>query len=198
MRGMRGRRLGLAVLALGLLIGAEYLLRAHPSDAANAADVSASAAELPASPREIPVGMRLPSLVLADDRGERVALGSLRGAPTVLLFFRATSCPLCRTQLAAFSKLAARFHAAGVQVVAASPDMPAALAKLRRELELPIRLLSDGDEQAVNALCGGLAHCELIVDEKGVVRWGAFSESWSHPPEPEALLQAARQQSQPL
>jgi peroxiredoxin len=188
---MVGRKLGLAVVALGSLIGVSgYLLRAHPSDAADAAS------GLPASPREIPVGMRLPSLVLADDRGEQVPLGSLRGSPTVLLFFRATSCPLCRTQLAAFARAAARFRAAGVQVVAASPDMPAALAKLRRELALPIRLLSDGDEQAVNALCGGLAHCELLVDDQGVVRWGAFAESWSHPPEPEALLEAARRQSQ--
>jgi peroxiredoxin len=190
---MVGRKLGFAVVALGSLIGVGgYLLRAHPSDAADATW------GLPASPREIPVGMRLPSLVLADDGGEEVPLGSLRGAPTVLLFFRATSCPLCRTQLAAFAKAAARFRAAGVQVVAASPDMPAALAKLRRELELPIRLLSDRDEQAVNALCGGLAHCELLVDDQGVVRWGAFAESWSHPPEPEALLEAARRQSQQL
>jgi peroxiredoxin len=182
---MGGKQLGLTVVALASLTGVVgYLLRSHPSDAASA---------LPASPREIPVGTLLPPLMLADDRGERVSLASLRG-PTVLLFFRATSCPICRKQLAAFAKVAARFSAAGVAVVAASPDMPGALAKLRRELDLPMRLLSDGDEQAVNALCGGLAHCELLIDAKGVVRWGAFSESWSHPPEPGALLlEAVRQ-----
>ena len=184
---MGGKHLGLTVVALvSLTVAGAYLLRAHPSNAAS---------ELPASPREIPVGTPLPPLVLADDRGERVSLGSLRG-PTVLLFFRATSCPICRKQLAAFAKVAARFHAAGVAVVAASPDMPDALAKLRRELDLPMRLLSDRDEQAVNALCGGLAHCELLIDAKGIVRWGAFSESWSHPPEPDALLlEAVRRQS---
>jgi len=183
---MARRHLGLAVVALASLTGATtFLLRADPSSAASA---------LPASPSAIPVGTRLPPLVLTDDRGEPVALGSLVGAPTVLLFFRATSCPLCRGQLAAFAKVAARFRAAGVQVVAASPDMPAALAKLRRELDLPMRLLSDGGEQAVNTLCGGLAHCELLLDARGVVRWGAFSESWSHPPEPDALLLEAIRQ----
>jgi peroxiredoxin len=183
---MGRKHLGLAVVALASLTGATtYLLRADPSSAASA---------LPTPPRGIQVGARLPSLVLSDDRGEPVALRSLVGAPTVLLFFRATSCPLCRGQLAAFAKAAARFRAAGVEVVAASPDMPAALAKLRRELDLPMRLLSDGGEQAVNALCGGLAHCELLLDAKGVVRWGAFSESWSHPPEPDALLLEAIRQ----
>jgi peroxiredoxin len=184
---MGGKQLGLAVVALVSLIGGtSYLRRAHLSKAASA---------LPASPREIPVGRPLPPLVLVDDRGERVALGSLRGAPTVLLFFRAASCPVCRRQLAAFAQVAARFHAAGVEVVASSPDTPADLAKLRRDLDLKMRLLSDSDEQAVNALCGGLAHCELLTDPQGIVRWGAFSESWSHAPAPEALLEAARQPS---
>jgi peroxiredoxin len=106
----------------------------------------------------------------------------------VFLFFRAKSCPLCRSQLGAFAAVAARFRAAGVVVVASSPDSPSTLAALRRELGLPMRLLSDADEQAVNALCGGVAHCQILVDARGVVRWGTFSESWGHPPTPMALL----------
>ncbi|HEY4185102.1 MAG TPA: hypothetical protein VGP07_08535, partial [Polyangia bacterium] len=86
-----------------------------------------------------------------------------------------------------------RFSAAGIQVVASSPDGPAVLAELRLQLGLPIQLLSDADEQAVNALCGGVAHCQILVDDDGIVRWGAFSESWSHAPSPEALLAAVRQ-----
>jgi peroxiredoxin len=151
---------------------------------------STGAAALPPSPREIPVGARLPALTLLDDGGEPVALSSVRGKPTVLLFFRATSCPICRSQLTAFAQTAARFEAAGIQVVATSPDSPAALAEMRRELGLRMRLLSDTGEQAVSALCGGLAHCQILADAAGVIRWGAFSESWCHPPPPEALLAA--------
>ena len=148
---------------------------------------------LPASPREIPVGAPLPPVVLTDDRGQAVSLASLRGAPTVLVFFRASSCPSCRAQLTAFAAAAAKFHDAGVQVVATSPDPPATLATLRSELHLPMQLLSDADEQAVSVLCGGLAHCELLADARGVIRWGAFSENWCHVPAPETLAEAAQQ-----
>jgi len=147
---------------------------------------------LPAPPREIPIGTALPALVLPSDRGPARALSSFRGAPTVLLFFRATSCPVCRAQLTAFAKQEPLFTQAGLQVVAASPDPPGALVQLRGELGLTMTLLSDPDEQAVNALCGGLSHCELLADAGGVIRWGAFSESWSHAPGPDALLAAVQ------
>jgi peroxiredoxin len=182
---MGPRFVGLAMMGLAVLTGAGGCGRLRRAG-------GAAPPPLPAAPREILVGRPLPPLVLADDHGVPVALASLRGKPTVLLFFRASSCPLCRAQLAALAGAAGGFLAAGAEVVAASPDTPATLADLRRELQLPIRLLSDADEQAVNALCGGVAHCQILVDPQGVVRWGAFSESWSHSPSPEALLDAVR------
>ncbi|HEX2659414.1 MAG TPA: redoxin domain-containing protein, partial [Polyangia bacterium] len=117
------------LLALGLLAGTTTLFRFGSSKRAFSA--------LPAPPREIPVGTALPSFVLTNDRGQAVPLASLRGSPTVLLFFRATSCPSCRAQLAAFAGAAATFRAAGVEVVAASPDSPATLATAREQLHLP-------------------------------------------------------------
>lgn len=181
---MRRKRVTL-LLGFGLLASGAIILRFGSSSPAFSA--------LPAPPREIPVGTPLPSFVLTDDRGQSVALASLRGAPTVLLFFRATSCPSCRAQLTAFAAAATKFRAAGVQVVATSPDSPATLAALREELHLPMRLLSDVDEQAVTLLCGGLAHCELLTDARGMIRWGTFSENWCHVPTPETLAEAARQ-----
>jgi peroxiredoxin len=144
----------------------------------------------PATPAGIAVGKPLPPLVLTDDRGQPVALSSLRG-PTLWLFFRSASCPFCRTQLGAFAKAAAKLRAAGLNLVATSPDTPDTLATLRRQLALPMQLLADNGEQTVTAVCGGVAHCELLVDAQGVVRWGAFSESWSQTPGPEALLDLA-------
>ena len=174
-----------ALLGIGLLAGGATTFHRDSSSRVFAA--------LPAPPREIPVGTRLPPLVLTDDRGQAVPLSSLRGAPTVLLFFRAASCPSCRAQLTAFAAAAAKFRAAGVEVVASSPDSPETLADARERLHLPMRLLSDTDEQAVSLLCGGLAHCELLADARGVIRWGAFSETWSRVPPPETLAEAARQ-----
>ena len=82
-------------------------------------------------------------------------------------------------------------ESSGVELIAISPDQPEALARLRAELGLSFRLLSDSNETAVTALCAGLAHCQLLADGKGIVRWGAFSESWSAATAPEAILQAA-------
>src|SRR5438045_2577411 len=144
------------LLGIGLLAGGATTFHRDASTRAFSA--------LPAPPREIPVGTALPSFVLTDDRGQAVPLTSLRGAPTVLLFFRAASCPSCRAQLAAFAAAAAKFRDAGVEVVASSPDSPEVLAAARAQLHLPMRLLSDADEQAVSLLCGGLAHCELLTD----------------------------------
>ena len=179
-----GRKQLAWLLGIGLLAGGATTSRLAFSTRAFAA--------LPASPREIPVGTALPSFVLTDDRGQPVPLASLRGAPTVLVFIRAASCPSCRAQLTAFAAATAKFRAAGVEVVAISPDSPETLAAAREQLHLPMRLLSDADEQAVSLLCGGLAHCELLSDARGAIRWGAFSETWSRVPSPETLAEAAR------
>ena len=188
---MRGRTVGGVLVALAVAGGIAHFM-GRSSQCGHGEVGAISTARLPAPPREIPVGSPLPSLVLASDQGPPRALSSFRGAPAVLLFFRATSCPVCRAQLTAFARDEARFTAAGLRVVAASPDPPQALAQLRGELGLTMDLLSDPDEQAVSALCGGLSHCELLADAGGVSRGGAFAESWSHAPGPEALLGAVQ------
>jgi peroxiredoxin len=78
-----------------------------------------------------------------------------------------------------------------VRVVAISPDAPPALARLRRELHLRFLLASDPEERSVAALCGGLAHCLVLLDAAGTVRWAGGSERWSQAPPLEIVLQAA-------
>lgn len=77
-------------------------------------------------------------------------------------------------------------------LVAVSPDGPAALARLRQELGLRFALASDESGTGVATLCGGVEHCEVLLDPDGVVRWGGWTESWSEAPAHEALLRAAR------
>lgn len=139
------------------------------------------------------VGKPLPDLVLVDQDGRALTFGALRGRPTWLVFFRGAYCAYCREQLRGLVAQAAEVAQAGVQLLAVAPDPPAILARLRNELALPFPLLSDQGEQAVTALCGGVAHCQLLIDPAGIVRWAAQSESWSQAPAPEAVLAAARQ-----
>jgi peroxiredoxin len=153
---------------------------------------SANAAlALPAAAAGLPIERPLPALVLRDDTGAAVALDGLRGKPSWLLFFRGSYCPSCRAQLRALAERQPAIESSGIELVAVSPDQPEALARLRGELGLSFRLLSDANETAVTALCAGLAHCQLLADKSGIVRWGAFSESWSAATAPEAILQAA-------
>jgi cytochrome oxidase Cu insertion factor (SCO1/SenC/PrrC family) len=45
---------------------------------------------LPPPPRSMPIGQR-PALTLRDDSGAPLELGSLRGRPTLVIFFRGAS-----------------------------------------------------------------------------------------------------------
>jgi peroxiredoxin len=163
--------------------------RAPASSASRAP--AGTALALPAAASGLPIGRTLPALTLRDDTGASVALDSLRGKPSWLLFFRGVYCPSCRAQLQALAARAAAIESSGIELLAISPDQPEALARLRSEMGLSFRLLSDANETAVTALCAGLAHCQLLADREGIVRWGAFSESWSAATSPDSILQAA-------
>jgi peroxiredoxin len=79
-----------------------------------------------------------------------------------------------------------------VRLVAISPDPPAVLARLRAELGIGFELVSDEDEEAVTSMCAGLAHCQLVLDAAGVIRWARGSESNDARLPPAALLDVAR------
>jgi peroxiredoxin len=85
-----------------------------------------------------------------------------------------------------------KFRAAGVRLVGISPDTAEELAQLRREADPGFPLISDGGEELVTALCGGLEHCQILLDARGAIRWGEGTESWRAAPPPEDLLAAAR------
>jgi peroxiredoxin len=63
-----------------------------------------------------------------------------------------------------------------VRVVAICPDPPPALLRLRRDLHLDFPVVSDAWERSVAVLCGGLAHCFVLLDAAGTVRWAARAE----------------------
>jgi len=146
---------------------------------------------LPKSPPELPIGEQLPDVTLPDQAGRPVALASLRGQPTIVVLYRGGWCPSCRAQLTALTPVVARFLEAGVRVVGISPDPPEIAARFRAELKLPFPLLSDEELRLAPKLCGPSAHCELVVDPAGVIRWGALNDNWRVTARPEAVLQAA-------
>lgn len=140
--------------------------------------VAFSRKALPAASPEIAVGRTLPNESLLDEQGHPVALASLRGNPTVLVFFRGALCVACRAQLTKFADSAAPYLDRGVRLFGVSADPPAVSAEWKRTLKIPFPLLSDPHRALAQALCGQNAHCVVLVDSAGVVRWGALNDYW--------------------
>jgi peroxiredoxin len=140
---------------------------------------------------EIAVGRRLPQATLKDEQGNPVELSSLLGQPLLLVLYRGSWCPSCRSQLTALLPEADRFRAAGVKIVGISPDPPEISTHWSHEMGLTFPLLSDEPQRLAADLCGTSAHCELLIDKEGKIRWGALTENWRITATPSMVLQAA-------
>jgi peroxiredoxin len=79
----------------------------------------------------------------------------------------------------------------GVRVFAVSADPPDVASGLKAELGIPFHLLSDDEQRLAVDLCGVNAHCEIIADRQGVVRWVGLNDNWRAKLRPEAVFQAA-------
>ncbi len=151
---------------------------------------------LPQSSPEVALGRPLPDLALTDDMGQAVPLPSLRGHPAVLVFYRGALCVACRAQLTALADHAGPFIAAGVRIFGISADPPGLSAEWKKTLSLPFSLLTDDRQGIAQTLCSARAHCLLLVDPDGVVRWGALNDYWRGAEPAAAVLLAAYRLSQ--
>jgi len=107
--------------------------------------------------RVLGVGASAADFVLPDARGVEVRLADLRAdGPVVLTFYRGGWCPYCNLELRAYAERAAAFAAAGIALVAVSPQTPDASLTLVERAELPFTVLSDVGN--VVAASFGLVH----------------------------------------
>jgi peroxiredoxin Q/BCP len=96
-------------------------------------------------------GDKAPDFELPTEGGEALALSSLKGKPVVLYFYPKDDTSGCTAEAKDFSRLAAEFRKAGVEVVGVSPDSVESHAKFRRKYDLAIRLAADADKAVANA-----------------------------------------------
>jgi peroxiredoxin len=109
----------------------------------------------------------------------------------VLIFYRGALCVACRAPLSAIARRAAPFIAAGVRVLGVSADPPAVSAEWKNTLGLPFSLLSDRYQGLAQSLCSARAHCLVLVDPQGKIRWGALNDYWRGAQSAEDVLLAA-------
>ncbi len=124
-------------------------------DAERAAVYRAQAEALAASDlleKALRAGDSAPMFTLPDAHGSPVALSDLLVAgPVVLSFYRGSWCPFCNLELRALQRALESAEAAGVTLVAVSPNLPDVSLALVDEAELTFPVLSDvGSEVAAS------------------------------------------------
>ncbi len=96
-------------------------------------------------------GDKAPDFELPTDGGEPLELSRMKGKPVVLYFYPKDDTSGCTLEAKDFSKLAAEFRKAGIEVIGVSPDSTESHAKFRKKYDLGVRLAADTDKAVANA-----------------------------------------------
>ncbi len=97
----------------------------------------------------VEVGKKAPRFTLADERGTKVALTDLRGAPVLLYFYPRDETPGCTQQACDIRDRWDEFADAGIQVLGISPDAVDSHESFKAHHDLPHTLLSDPDHRVM-------------------------------------------------
>jgi peroxiredoxin len=104
--------------------------------------------------RPLTVGARAPAPLLETMDGAAAPLASYYEAgPTLLIFCRGSWCPFCQRHLQELARVEETVRAAGVRIVAISPDRPDEVAKhAAKSPEITYTLLSDSGARAARSI----------------------------------------------
>ena len=90
------------------------------------------------------VGDELNNFVLSNQLGQQRSLAELRkSGPVVIIFYRGGWCPYCNLELHAYQEILPQLKAAGVQLVAVTPELPDSSLSTTEKNELEFEVLSD-------------------------------------------------------
>ncbi|HEX5999446.1 MAG TPA: thioredoxin-dependent thiol peroxidase [Hyphomicrobiaceae bacterium] len=147
-------------------------------------------------------GGEAPDFDLPTETGERLKLSKLKGRPVVVYFYPKDDTSGCTAEAKDFTRLAADFEKAGVEVIGISPDSPESHQKFAEKHALAVRLAADTDKAVATAygvwveksMYGrkymGVERSTFLIDAKGNV-----AKSWRKvkvPGHADAVLAAAK------
>ena len=127
------------------------------------------------------VGMKAPEFHLLDKDGNPVRLSDFAGKKVILYFYPKDNTPGCTRQACAFGASYKKFKAQDIVVIGISKDSVASHLKFAQKYDLPFILLSDPEQQAIQAygvwqekkLYGkvsmGVVRTTFLIDEWGYV-----------------------------
>ncbi len=126
------------------------------------------------------VGDPFPTIAMTAPDGSPVSIKDFAGKPVVVFFYPKANTPGCTTEAKDFSALLPEFAKAGVAVLGASKDAPAAQQKFIDKHELTTPIASDAAENGVTDALGvwtekqnygrsymGIERSTFLVDAEG-------------------------------
>jgi peroxiredoxin len=155
----------------------------------------------------VSVGGPVLDFVATDDAGRPFALGSLRGRPFLLKFFRGHWCPYCVAELRRWEELRPELQAHGVEIVTVCADTAEQIRKGRTKHGLRAVMIPDPELALTDrynlrnpknfALKSGVIvplpiPTTILVDASGVVHWIDQATDYMRRSAPERVLAAIR------
>ncbi|MDB4461742.1 AhpC/TSA family protein [bacterium] len=165
------------------------------------------------------VGDKAPGFTLKDPIGQEVTLSEvLKKGPVVLTWYRGGWCPYCNIALAAYQEKLTEIRAAGVSLVALTPELPDKSMTTSESLKLDFNVLTDLNHEVArkyglvfkltpgveklykeffdltkfNGEAAGDKELPLsatyIIDEKGVIRWAFVNADYRQRAEPTDIV----------
>jgi peroxiredoxin Q/BCP len=98
---------------------------------------------------ELKVGQKAPDFTLANDGGQKVKLGDLKGKKVVLYFYPKDDTPGCTTEACNFRDGLDEIAKKGAVVLGVSADSVESHKKFKKKLGLNFALLADPDKKMI-------------------------------------------------
>lgn len=129
----------------------DFIARVDPKRVATMETATSLLRESGIESTALQVGQHAPDVTLPNAKGLSVSLKALwEKSPLIVVFYRGGWCPYCNLELRAWQALLQDIQAAGVQLVAISPQTPDNSLSTREKNELAFEALSDSAFQAAD------------------------------------------------
>jgi peroxiredoxin Q/BCP len=122
------------------------------------------------------LGTPAPEFTLKDGNGNDWRLSDNRGKVVVLLFYPGDETPICTRQMCSVRDRWEDYAATGAEVVGISTDSVESHKEFAKHHDLPLRLLSDSDQEVANLygarslIPGKVARSVFVIDAEGIIR----------------------------
>lgn len=145
------------------------------------------------------VGAPAPEFNLKDGNGNDWRLSDHRGKVVVLLFYPGDETPICTRQMCSVRDRWEDYAATGAEVVGISTDSVESHKKFAEHHELPLRLLSDSDQEVANLygarslIPGKVARSVFVIDGNGAIGYRDVRPLGLIRPKDDAVIKAIKE-----